>query len=661
MVQLWEVIGGGDKGGIIVKDGEDFGSVHLKDRLSTGAIIEELELKGERLHYALRTGTGPSRGWISTKLPNKDLAVRVEGPPAALHRQDQTWPRPSGLPPIVSEEAPAMRLLKDMSDEEWERQPKRTWPHPNYNRKQHPAMAAKDVTGKFFGLVFPYTIDKIREGGPEWLTLAFHAAGTLPKSNRVVTLEVIPVSVDPMEGEAVGGSSIKAKLVVGYERNAPGLHTEMFVKLPLDPTPESERVYNGKNWWLDEPEGLINLVAQACPFRAAKCYFWDFSPESTNFIHIWESYDFSDQFEPGVPWVICKPGLKCKDYMLPGDGLTRYVALMKALGRMAAAYQLGKLGDKHRLVQVFEGLECTLDEHLQMQNDVTGWPIGEEARKTREKMVANEAYIKGAMEDMERNKGMGELMLCSGVTLLMHVCPQLFPKEKVTKQFLMRLYKEALHVQLYKTEIQWFACQYKECFSLMHPNTQLDNGIYYYTDEACTNMECSIIDWAAANGGPFLMGIASNLLSGAEPRMLESHFHDIVRALLDSYWEAGGSRRLTHEYVSTTIKLGMADATSGLMGFTRIIQNNMPPHDPRWKKFKDRWDPEINDNYVRRATIAQCNHLLESWDGKLDLYGNFKQWLAANERILVKKPMEEPRCPDPPREPAPKAKAKSKP
>jgi len=160
-------------------------------------------------------------------------------------------------------------------------------------------------------------------------------------SNRVNDMEVIPVSLDPMEGEAVGGSSIKARLEVTYERNAPGLHTSLFVKLPLEPTPESERVYNGKNWWLDEPEGLINLIAQSCPFRTPKCYFWDFSPESTNFIHIWESLEFSDEWEPKEQWVLAKPGLKCKDYELPRNGLERYLALMRSLARLPLLFKQG--------------------------------------------------------------------------------------------------------------------------------------------------------------------------------------------------------------------------------------------------------------------------------------------------------------------------------
>jgi len=45
-------------------------------RLSTGAIVEELELKGERIKYKLLKGTGPAEGWVSTKITGKDLLVK---------------------------------------------------------------------------------------------------------------------------------------------------------------------------------------------------------------------------------------------------------------------------------------------------------------------------------------------------------------------------------------------------------------------------------------------------------------------------------------------------------------------------------------------------------------------------------------------------------
>jgi len=75
-VKKWEIVGGADKGGIIVRSGLETTSPQCEERLSTGAIVQELELNGDRLQYELLTGTGPATGWVSVKMKDKDLAVR---------------------------------------------------------------------------------------------------------------------------------------------------------------------------------------------------------------------------------------------------------------------------------------------------------------------------------------------------------------------------------------------------------------------------------------------------------------------------------------------------------------------------------------------------------------------------------------------------------
>jgi len=69
----WEVIGGADKGGILVRTGQELKSPAASGRLSTGAIVEELALVGERLQYRLAQGSGPHEGWVSIRITSKDL------------------------------------------------------------------------------------------------------------------------------------------------------------------------------------------------------------------------------------------------------------------------------------------------------------------------------------------------------------------------------------------------------------------------------------------------------------------------------------------------------------------------------------------------------------------------------------------------------------
>ncbi|CAK9033958.1 58 kDa phosphoprotein (Heat shock-related protein) (HRP) [Durusdinium trenchii] len=76
-LQRWEVVGGADKGGVVVRKGFELKSSEASCRLCTGAIVEELELRGERLRYRRLSGTGPDEGWISISLKDKVLACRL--------------------------------------------------------------------------------------------------------------------------------------------------------------------------------------------------------------------------------------------------------------------------------------------------------------------------------------------------------------------------------------------------------------------------------------------------------------------------------------------------------------------------------------------------------------------------------------------------------
>ena len=71
--QCWEVVGGADKGGILVRAGRELKSAELSERLTTGAIVREEQVVGDRLRYKLASGAGPETGWVSIRLKEKEL------------------------------------------------------------------------------------------------------------------------------------------------------------------------------------------------------------------------------------------------------------------------------------------------------------------------------------------------------------------------------------------------------------------------------------------------------------------------------------------------------------------------------------------------------------------------------------------------------------
>mmetsp|Transcript_9049 Transcript_9049/g.23467 ORF Transcript_9049/g.23467 Transcript_9049/m.23467 type:complete len:394 (+) Transcript_9049:91-1272(+) len=80
--QIWKVVGGADKGGILVRAGEELSSAQLADRLGTDSLVEQVVVKGDRMHYRLRKGSGPNEGWVAIKLKDgKELVVKTDEKP----------------------------------------------------------------------------------------------------------------------------------------------------------------------------------------------------------------------------------------------------------------------------------------------------------------------------------------------------------------------------------------------------------------------------------------------------------------------------------------------------------------------------------------------------------------------------------------------------
>lgn len=79
--QLWEVIGGDEDGGIIVRGAKALTSPHLPERLIIGSLVQQLRLEGSRLYYWKVAGHGPDYGWVSVTSHGEDLLTRTDKMP----------------------------------------------------------------------------------------------------------------------------------------------------------------------------------------------------------------------------------------------------------------------------------------------------------------------------------------------------------------------------------------------------------------------------------------------------------------------------------------------------------------------------------------------------------------------------------------------------
>mmetsp|Transcript_122548 Transcript_122548/g.357868 ORF Transcript_122548/g.357868 Transcript_122548/m.357868 type:complete len:362 (+) Transcript_122548:113-1198(+) len=95
---LWRVIGGANHSGIIVRTGKELSAQQATQRLSTGALVRQRELEGDRLHFVRLTGTGPDTGWVTLQTRDNDLLVRVAEAELGDSRVRQD-PNPTAAPP----------------------------------------------------------------------------------------------------------------------------------------------------------------------------------------------------------------------------------------------------------------------------------------------------------------------------------------------------------------------------------------------------------------------------------------------------------------------------------------------------------------------------------------------------------------------------------
>mmetsp|Transcript_70079 Transcript_70079/g.127817 ORF Transcript_70079/g.127817 Transcript_70079/m.127817 type:complete len:430 (+) Transcript_70079:64-1353(+) len=122
---LWKVVGNPQRNGIIVRNARDWKSPAYVERLETGSIIYELDrgfefnkadgIVFDRVKYLLIRGNGPQTGWVTTKLPHKDLLTPVDIP-VASKATTVAIVIPFRPQPLQNRESQLSQLLKNFRD-----------------------------------------------------------------------------------------------------------------------------------------------------------------------------------------------------------------------------------------------------------------------------------------------------------------------------------------------------------------------------------------------------------------------------------------------------------------------------------------------------------------------------------------------------------------
>mmetsp|Transcript_19445 Transcript_19445/g.61154 ORF Transcript_19445/g.61154 Transcript_19445/m.61154 type:complete len:735 (-) Transcript_19445:268-2472(-) len=558
---IWEIVGGADKGGIFVRQGLDTASPACSERLSTGAFVRELEpLQGLRLHYARLTGTGPDEGWVSIRLESgKELVRKLEVPEPPPEPEQFSAPWPAERLPYEGDVPLDIRLYNEEKDFSYEgypewvptvaaiarlyREGKPFMPYPvetparvyeakplapfkKFKPKELRENTKLNLPGCMFDLPLPKTAEEMRsdEFGADWLTRAFHAAGTLAKDNRVAKL--LRAQELPVKGfDAAGGAAMKMFLTVEYERQDPGLHTELFAKYPYlyEEYPSSRQEVSGYND-VDGPEITCAMrLVHLFPFRTAKFYFCDVCRETTNWILITETIPFAKrgrvengkvvehiEYKPYEVLPVCG---KYQDWLLP-DPAEFYCCLFRTMGRLAAWDKLGRY-------DAFLGPSAFYNE----QEYLGFTKAGRQTSTQKLKEMTQQSIGK---------------MMDSGIDFVMNVVNNMVPEDIKDMAKLNKLKSEMIEMSPYFNDMSsYFQPNNTDYQAAMHANLQADNA-FFWRDEF-GDLSCGVLDWGGFARTPFAMNFMG-CLSGADPEVMLAHEEGIVRCFIDEYFRSGGPK-----------------------------------------------------------------------------------------------------------------------
>lgn len=612
MPQQWVVVGGSDKGGILVRESESTTSEALQARLETRATVEELALRGDRLQFKLLTGDGPPTGWVSVKISGKILMDKAQAVSAL-----GVWPPPGGqwrpIPDDIWATFPKLEdgaTLRPQSIKEFKEQ------------------VNDDDAGEYWGIKFPFTPKMLQDMGPDWLTLAMHTAGTLRKDDSIakfVEMDVKAEDVTKQDAENAkwGGAGIKILLKVAYKN---GVTEKMFIKMPHEYTGTNERTKNSFNngGMMDWSEATFYNVCGGrfgdLPFKSPKMFFCDMCRRTTNFINVVEHIPYAATGTMEVlPGQYYPAPEKYRDWALPNNGIELYYAHTKALAQFFGwSAMMRKRTDQ--LDRIFADA-LFLDAVGALHKEIAA--SGAYNSQQREAAIMKSMFEKDKrpmVESMGFPPATAKGFLDLAYDFVTKHCPQAFPGELLDKEYLADFRKEADEMSKHCAEMSYYMTSVPEYFSLVHPNAQVDNAFYWKNDVG--TVQCGLLDWGGASYSSIPNCIGNGWI-GAEPEVMEEHEEKLVKLFVDEYANATGVRFDCADLL-LQIKLAQAAVFYGCCANVGMCMRILKKEE--WSTVTGRKDPRVDQNFLLRCYFVQVYLFLKMWGLKNSPYLFYKRW-----------------------------------
>lgn len=631
--KFWKVVGGGKSGGIMVKEGRELASAEVPERIATGALLKELDLQKERLQFEKLIGAGPQTGWVSLKLKaNTLVAPALEGesknasaaPASTAKKPTQAWASTDqikvpleivmsneekefsyeGLPRWVPQAAAVAKLWRDGKPYLPPDEPplprlaliKMPTPFKKLPPKKLREAFKTNPPGDIYGLPFPQTAQQMTEDpfGADWFTKAFHAAGTLPKDNKISKLvSVKELSIDGFAKD--GGAAMKCRIKVEYEKPSPELHTDLFAKYTYDPAREvAGQITIGQD---DSLEVLVNAMGvHLFPFRAPQFYYGDICRENTAYLIITESIPYASKDQKDFQPYEVLPGCgKCQDFLLQSP-VDVYLAIFRAKGRMAAWDKQGR----------YDSI------------------LGERVVWGPEEFLKNNPPPKQPKQSAEISKKVIGDQVEKIIDFFMTWCPKMAPPQLRNRGILTKVKDELVAMSPWFRDMSGTYQQNNSDYVVAaHANLQADNA-WFWRDEY-GDLTCGVLDWGGFSRSPCPVRWLG-CLTGADVETLLAHEEGIIQCFVDEYHRCGGPKLDLQE---TILRFRLAFITNCFDGYSFIERHTYKETSLEdFLKFTGPRDPDFQERFFTRCG---CLPTINAWNFYIqrgDMKDIFDKWAA---------------------------------
>mmetsp|Transcript_98784 Transcript_98784/g.205906 ORF Transcript_98784/g.205906 Transcript_98784/m.205906 type:complete len:671 (-) Transcript_98784:143-2155(-) len=627
----WEILGDADGAPIPVRESNSLTAPALSEKIEKGAIVEEVRLLGEQLHYKLVQGKGPAEGWLLTctgcRCPIKrfcpplvEQAKKLNAENEAADMWEQYWitrcaaatKTPVNVktregcidfeeepeePPVTAETG--VKATKQMngatpsysSTSKVEPIPGGfTWEQGDSEVLDIKAMTAERCRAEWQKQFIPWTFvghQVLMENhrkllpGMRYGIIFPHSAELLESEKfgaRWLTKAFQLAGTIPTDNAVKrlfnvrpvsgGGACLKCSFEVEYEKPAKGLHTKLFMKYPFD----FEHVKQ-KN---DRMNSSINLqpgdLAENDAYRLLESALPFPMPK----------YYFGDINNSTTNFVLITE-------LIPFGSKKKKMEDFQP-DEVEPAYD--KFLDDEQLSNPIEYYRLMTKANATMAGWYKAGKLGDKERMLYFFFDQSQVVPPSFSEAEFKSKlKMGEEFVRSATTF--------FPANLITDKN-MTEWKRVLNiVNTYKPEIYQAASSNDDYCSVAHGNLNVDNT--WWWRDAAKELHVGVLDW----GGLGKVCLPHKLwwsFYSCELHLLEGHLEELLDIFVDTYATAGGPR-LDKKVVRRDFMFAALDQMLGLLGAIPAVYRVIPKKAWTNGEVKDRNDNRLRDNFLTRMYV----------------------------------------------------------